>query len=89
MDIDQKELDKLIKKNVKSKFQNCFQCEWFPKDISKSIFIIPYKSIGWSWGVENVESLEFRCKYLSKKTSQAIKPVQTNHCMCFRKEEAN
>jgi hypothetical protein len=82
MEINQKELDNVIKKNLKSKFQNCFQCKWFPKDLSKSI-MKPYTSIGWCWSVPDIEQLEFKCKYLNKKVSQAIKPWRTNSCICF------
>ena len=73
--------EKLIKKLQKSKFQNCFQCKWFPKDLSRA-----YTSIGWCWNVENIESLNFRCKYLRKKVSQALEPFRTNSCICFQKE---
>ena len=71
-------IEKLIKKNKKSKFQNCFQCKWFPKPDERM-----YLDIGWSWRVPDVESLNFRCRYLGKKVGQATKPVQTNHCLCF------
>ena len=81
--INQNELNEIIKENIKSKFQNCFQCKWFANDISKSI-MNPYKSIGFCWSIPNIEKVEFRCKYLSKKVSQAIKPFQTNHCICFK-----
>ncbi len=81
--MEQTEIDELIKKNEKSEFQNCFQCEWFPKDISKSIGK-PYKSIGYAWGIPNIEMVEFRCKYLMKRVGQEIKPFKSNHCLCFR-----
>ena len=80
--MEQKEIDDLIEKNKNSEFQNCFQCEWFPKDISKSIGK-PHKSIGYCWSKPNIEKLEFRCNYLRKNVSQAITPFQSNHCLCF------
>lgn len=81
--INQKELNEMIKKGVKSKYQNCFKCNWFPKSISKNI-IKPFKSIGYEWGIPNIEQIEFGCKYLNKRVSQSIKPFQSNHCLCFK-----
>lgn len=80
--MDIKEIEKIIKKGEKSKFQNCFQCRYFPKP-NKSMYV----SVGWAWRVPDVEQLEFRCRYLRKNLSQELKPFQSNHCLCFELKE--
>ena len=79
--MDIKEVEKIVKKGKKSKFQNCFQCEYFPK--LDAPFANFHKTIGMCWRVPDIESLRFRCRYLRKKVGQEIKPFQSNHCLCF------
>lgn len=85
VEIDDKVIKKLVKKHMKSKHQNCFQCRFFPYNYGKIMINKYYLSIGWSWGVENIEKLNFNCQYLKKRVSQATKPVRTNSCLCFER----
>ena len=77
-----KEIEKIIEKGKKSEFQNCFQCKYFPKPNERM-----YIDVGWVWRVPNIKRLNFRCRYLGKRTSQCLKPFQTNYCMCFKLPE--
>ena len=94
MELKLKELKQIIEKNKKSKFQNCFQCKWFPKEnilekslTARGIFQI-YKSIEpFFWSIQNVEVINFRCGYLRKGLSEAIDIWRTNSCLCFRKSK--
>ena len=89
MEITEKGIKKIIKRNEKSKFQNCFQCKFFPKKINIQITTntifnsVKFKIERYYWNKENIEVLEFRCRYLGKRISQAIKPFRTNSCLCF------
>lgn len=89
MEIKPKEVNKIINRNEKSKFQNCFQCKFFPKKINILITdntildSIKFKIEKYYWDKENIEVIEFRCRYLRKRISQAIKPFRTNSCLCF------
>lgn len=85
VELTQKQLDKLINKNKKSKFQNCYQCKYFPKDLNNTLGKVSKSTSEWFWNVQNVEVITFRCKYLRKRVSEAIKPFRTNSCICFKK----
>ena len=91
-----KELKKIIKKNEKSEYQNCFKCEWFPKNNKLEasikaigIFKIDRHISAFFWSMRNIEVIAFRCNYLRKRVSEAIKPWRTNSCLCFRPKEVN
>ena len=90
MEIDEKSIEKWVKKNIKSKFQNCFQCKFFPYysnqiDYNKEskIFGVNISIAKWYWNKENIEVLTFRCQYLRKRISQSLKVFRTNSCLCF------
>ena len=82
--IDNKIIAKLVKKNIKSKFQNCFQCKYFPYHNKTSLTLYRINNLGWYYGIENIEKLYFRCAYLRKLTAVATRVFRTNFCLCFK-----
>jgi hypothetical protein len=83
--IDNKTIEKLVKKNLKSKFKNCFQCKYFPYHTKITLTLYSIEKLGWYYGLENIEKLHFRCVYLRKKTTVATRVFRDNYCLCFDK----